>query len=106
MAASRPKLSRALIAAQIGSVLLVFLCIALAPPAEGNMLLIPIARLSEARVIGLAAAEGATVVQRGPLSSSVIVYGKRDRLFAPLARAGVLMVAGGAVGCRAEAPAA
>jgi len=106
MAARRTKPSRSLISAQIAGALLIFLWIALAPPAEGNILLIPVARQSEAQIVALALEQGASLVQRGPMPSSVIVYGKRDSLFAPLARAGVLMVAGGAVGCRAGKQAA
>jgi hypothetical protein len=90
---------RALIGAQIAGALLVFACIALAPPAEGNMLLVPVARQSEGHIVALALMQGASVVQRGPLPSSVVVYGRRDSLFGPLARAGVLIVAGSAVGC-------
>jgi len=100
MTARRAKSSRSLIGAQIVGALFVFLWIALAPPAEGNILLIPVARQSEARIVALALERGASLVQRGPIKSSVIVYGKRDSLFVPLARAGVLMVAGGVVGCR------
>lgn len=84
----------------MGVALLVFVLIALAPPAEGNMLLIPVGSRSEAQVVTLALMQGASLVQRGPFRSSVIVYGKRASLFGPLARAGVLAVSGGAVGCR------
>jgi len=104
MAARRVKSSRSLIGAQIAGALLVFLLIALAPPAEGNILLVPVARQSEGQIVALALTRGASLVQRGPLPSSVIVYGKRESLFVPLAGAGVLMIAGGAVGCRAPKP--
>lgn len=74
--------------------------IALAPPAQGTMLLVPVAGQSESRIVALALASGATLVQRGSLPSSVIVYGKRGALLGPLARAGVLTLSAGAVGCR------
>ena len=90
---------RNLIGAQILGALLVFACIALAPPAEGNMLLVPVGPQSEGQITALALLRGASVVQRGPLPSSVIVYGRRASLFGPLARAGVLTLAGGAAGC-------
>lgn len=93
--------SRGLIGAQIAGTLIMFVCIALAPPAEGNMLLVPASNRSEGEIAMLATTHGAVLVQRGPLRSSIIVYGKRASLFGPLARAGVLTVAGGAVGCRA-----
>jgi hypothetical protein len=85
---------------QILGALGIFALIALAPPAQGTMLLVPIAGQSESRVVTLALAQGATLVQRGPLPSSVIVYGKRGSLFGPLTRAGVITLSGGAVGCR------
>jgi hypothetical protein len=100
MSALATSSKRALIGAQMLGALLVFACVALAPPAEGNMLLVPVAPQSEGRVVALALTRGASVIQRGPLPSSVIVYGRRDSLFGPLARAGILTLAGGAVGCR------
>lgn len=100
MPAPRATTKRALIGAQIAGALLVFACVALAPPAEGNMLLVPVAPQSEGRIVALALTQGASVIQRGPFPSSVIVNGRRDSLLGPLARAGVLTLAGGAVGCR------
>ncbi len=102
MSASVATSKRTLIGAQIAGALVVFACVALAPPAEGNMLLVPVSPQSEGRIVALALTRGASVIQRGPLPSSVIVYGRRDRLFGPLARAGVLTLAGGAVGCRPD----
>ena len=104
MAVRRVKSSSSLIGAQIFGALLVLLCIALAPPAEGNILLVPVGHQAQGKIAALALAQGASLVQRGPLPSSVIVYGKRDNLFLPLAHAGILMVAGGAVGCRTPKP--
>lgn len=101
MSAWHGKSRRTYIGAQVAGALTVFACIALAPPAEGNMLLIPVGHQSEAQIVSLALTRGASLVQRGPFRSSVIVYGKRGALFGPLARAGVLTVAGGAAGCRA-----
>lgn len=97
---------RAMLGAQLSGALLVFACVALAPPAEGNMLLVPVAPQNEGRVVALALARGASVIQRGPLPSSVIVYGRRDSLLGPLAHAGILTLAGGAVGCRTNGVAA
>jgi hypothetical protein len=95
-----PTFRRSVVVGQIVGALGIFALIALAPPAEGTMLLVPIAGQSENRIVGLAIAGGATLVQRGPFPSSVIVYGKRASLLEPLSRAGVLTLSGGAVGCR------
>jgi len=89
-----------MIRAQIAGALILRAVIALAPPDQGTMLLVPVAAWSQGQVTALALARGASVVQRGPLPSSVIVYGARARLFAPLARAGILTLASGAAGCR------
>ena len=91
---------RSLVVSQILGALGIFVLIALAPPAQGTMLLVPLAGQPESRIVAIALAQGATLVQRGPLPSSVIVYGKRASLLGPLSRAGVLTLSGGAVGCR------
>jgi len=100
MSTRHPSARRRLVVVQILGALCVFGLVALAPPAQGTMLLIPIAGQSEGQMMALALSRGATVVQRGPLPASVIVYGTRQSLLAPLTRAGVLTLAGGAVGCR------
>jgi len=95
---------RSLVVGQVVGALGIFAAIALAPPAQGTMLLVPVAGQSESRVVMLALAHGATLVQRGSLPSSVIVYGSRASLLGPLSRAGVLTFSGGAVGCRSPKP--
>jgi hypothetical protein len=100
MSARRSLSRRSLVVAQILGALCVFGLIALAPPAQGNILLIPVAGQSEAQIVALALTRGATLVQRGPFPASVIVYGRRDSLLGPLTRTGVLTLSGGAVGCR------
>jgi hypothetical protein len=94
---------RSLIVAQILGALVVFALIALTPPARGTMLIVPLGGLHQGEMTALALSHGASVMQRGPLPSSMIIYGDRAQLLLPLARAGVLMVAGGAVGCGAVA---
>ena len=97
---ARLSFRRSLVVSQILGALSIFVLIALAPPAQGTMLLVPLAGQPESRIVAIALAQGATLVQRGPLASSVIVYGKRASLLGPLSRAGVLTLSGGAVGCR------
>jgi len=100
MSARPSAFRRTLVVGQILGVLGVFALVALAPPAQGTMLLVPISGQSESRIVAIALAQGATLVARGPLPSSVIVYGKRASLLGPLSRAGVLTLSGGAAGCR------
>ena len=99
----RVKSSRVFVGIQIAAVLLVFACVSLAPPAQGNILLLPLARQAQGQMVELAVAGGATVVQRGPLPYSLVVYGRRAALIGPLARKGILTLAAGAVGCRSQA---
>jgi hypothetical protein len=79
--------------------LALFVLLAAAPPARGALLIVAVGGRSQAELTTLAVAHGASLLRRGPLPSSLIVYGERDRLAWPLARAGVLTVNGGAVGC-------
>lgn len=97
---ARPSFRRSLVVGQILGALGIFVLIALAPPARGTMLLVPLAGQPESRIVTIALAQGATLVQRGPFPSSVIVSGTRASLLGPLSRAGILTLSGGAVGCR------
>jgi len=106
MSARPSAFRRSLVVGQILAALGIFALIALAPPAQGTMLLVPISGQSESRIVAIALAQGATLVERGPLPSSVIVYGERASLLGPLSRAGVLTLSGGAVGCRSGKQAA
>jgi hypothetical protein len=85
---------------QATGALIFFLLLAIAPATKGSMLLVSIKERPPGELIALALARGASLIQRGPLPSSVIVYGERSRLLVPLAREGVLTLAGGAAGCR------
>lgn len=96
----RHSFRRSLVAGQVLGTLAIFALVALAPPAQGTMLLVPLSGQSESRVVTIALDRGATLVGRGPLPSSVIVYGTRTSLLGPLSRAGVLALSGGAAGCR------
>ena len=79
-----------------------FAVLAVAPPARGTMLLVPLVPRGQAQTTMLALSHGATLVQRGPLPSSVIVYGESAQIAWPLARDGVLTLAGGWAGCRPD----
>ena len=76
-----------------------FVLLAVAPPARGALLILPLGGYSQAELTTLALAHGASLLGRGPMASSLIVYGERDRLVWPLVRAGVLTLNAGAAGC-------
>lgn len=69
--------------------------IALAPPAEGPMLLVPLlpGHAGSVAALNLALGSGATLLAAGPLSGSLIVRGNRARLLGPLLASGTLVLA-------------
>ena len=70
--------------------------LALAPPAHGVMLLVPL--VGDAPVARLARDGDALLLARGP-ASSVVVRGDRHTLFWPLLRGGVLTMSAPALLC-------
>ena len=73
--------------------------IALAPPARGAMLLVPLTGQARADLPGLAIGRGALLLGQGPLSGSLVVRGDRARLGATLLRRGILSVAAPEIFC-------
>lgn len=71
-------------------------CLAFAPPARGEMLLVPI--VNGAPVARLARQGDALLISRGPVNG-LVVRGEREALFWPLLRAGVMTVAAPASVC-------
>jgi hypothetical protein len=88
-----------LMMAQSLGVLLGIAVLAVMPPVEGNTLLIPLRSDARRQVVAWAAGRGATLVQLGRFQGSIIVRGARWRLL-PLLGRGVLVLQGGASGCR------
>ncbi len=84
---------------QIAGATFVFALLAVAPPARGTMLLVSLVPRDQAEITTLALSHGASLVQRGPLPSSLIIYGESAQIAWPLARDGVLTLAGGKTGC-------
>ncbi|WP_231731696.1 hypothetical protein [Sphingomonas sp. CCH5-D11] len=71
-------------------------CLAFAPPARGEMLLVPI--VNDAPVARLARERDALLVSRGP-AEGLVVRGDRNALFWPMLRAGVMTLAAPASVC-------
>lgn len=72
------------------------------PPLEGRMMLVPLTDHARAALLPVAVEHGARLVARGPISGSMLVEGRRDRLADPLLRDGVLLLAARAGGCGAD----
>jgi len=90
---------QAVLGVQLGGAIVVLLALAVVPPAQGNMLLVPMTR--EAPAVALAVAAGGLVIASAP-RGAVVVRGRRDRLIWPLLRAGVLTLAAPEVVCGTE----
>lgn len=87
------------IAAQLALVLGGFLLLRAQPPAQGNMLLVPMAGQSRSELANFAVGNGLTIVTAGDWTESLVVRGERNRLGWALASEGVLVLATAIEGC-------
>ncbi|CAN5477491.1 hypothetical protein BH09PSE4_BH09PSE4_15130 [soil metagenome] len=92
-------LGKAGVVAQIALIGAVLGFVALAPPATGRFMLIPITESGARRVAKLAIEQDARLVSAGPFGRSLIVEGTRSRLFVTMLRAGILPIAGFTSAC-------
>jgi hypothetical protein len=88
---------------QIGGVATMLAGLAIAPPAEGNLLLMPL--LPHRLVAAAAVSHGATIVARGRLPGSLVVRGRFAALAGPMIGAGVLVIGAPALLCGEAVPA-
>ena len=68
--------------AQVAMVAVSIIALALAPPREGPMMVIPLGDAAVAQTMGWALPEGAAFLGLGPVPGSILVYAKRDLLTA------------------------
>ena len=85
-----------LLTVQVAAALLAPVALALAPPASGAMLLIPVGRTD---AVVFAREHGALLLAPGALPGSIVVTGDRTRLLADPLRSGILVVAAMPSGC-------
>ncbi len=96
-------LSSTLLAVQLVAVSASLAAIALYPPEQGTMLLIPVWPGAEHRLTARAVEAGALLVDRGPLPNSLVVSGARSAILPTMLSSGVLTVSGPAAGCGTSA---
>jgi len=96
---SRVSLPALAVSTQVAGVLAAFLGLTLAPPAQGTMLLMPIGGTTQGQLATIAIDHGAQIVARGRWDGSIVVQGERARLWQPLTRVGVLVLASTSSGC-------
>lgn len=75
------------------------LALALAPPAEGFMVIVPLLPNSPATTIGWVQNADALLIQRGPYTGSYIVKGSLGALFLPALSHGALLFNARFSGC-------
>lgn len=83
---------------QIGASVLGLAALALAPPARGRMVLVPVWPGSAVRLAAAAMERGGRLVATGPFAGSLVVEGERARLIPLLAR-GVVPLSATAIDC-------
>jgi hypothetical protein len=76
-----------------------FAAFALAPPARGAMLLVPLTPEARARLPMLAIEHGALLLKQGPIRGSLMVRGDRDLLAGAMLRQAILPLAAPEILC-------
>lgn len=76
--------------------------LALMPPKNGRMLLVPVSTAAEHGMIKLAIDQGALLVGPGPVPGSFVVQGERGRLWSAMLQAGVVATAAPSSGCGSD----
>ena len=74
-----------------------------APPASGEILLLPFTPAGAERLPRLATSGGLALVARGPIAGSLVVRGAGQRIAGHMIAMGVLPVAAAATGCGSAA---
>jgi hypothetical protein len=87
-----------LVSAQIAGIVLVFAALAFFPPMAGRTILIPLGG-DPHRVFTIAFANGASLVERGPLAGSIVIQGRRGDMLGTLYHDHILMLAAPYAGC-------
>ena len=74
--------------------------VALMPPAQGNMVAIPL--FSESRSAGMAAliSAGARIERAGPIAGSLVLAADRDAILPEALKHGILLLPTSIAGCR------
>ncbi len=92
---------RMLLPLQLGATLVAVPMLALAPPAQGRILLVPIWPGSGAHLAADEVARGARLVAPGPFAGSLVIDGPREAVTGGLWARGVLVVGAAGVDCGA-----
>jgi hypothetical protein len=91
--------SAALIGAQALVALGGLVALRLQPPAQGEMLLVPLGDQAQSELVTFAHARGFSMIAAGDWPGSMVVRGERDRLGWALRDEGLLVIASEFKGC-------
>ncbi|MHA6722588.1 hypothetical protein [Sphingomonas sp. RS2018] len=97
-----PSASKSSSVALFGQAMLVgatIMAAAIAPPARGRMLVVPMWTAGEGDAVRIALGNGALLLDRGPIARSIVVDGDRTRLAGPLVAAGMALTSAPSGGC-------
>lgn len=87
------------LAAHLMLILIGLPLLAFYPPAQGAMLLVPMTADARGAMLPVALAHGGRMMARGSLPGSIVMWGDRAALAAPLLGRAVLVMAADAAGC-------
>ena len=90
---SAERLSRLLLSLHLATVTLVLLVLAVAPPAHGQFLLLPLSAKAGERLAADALERGGRLLGAGPVAGSIVVWGDRDVVTKGLIERGVVTIA-------------
>jgi hypothetical protein len=99
MSSPVPTAPRRLVTLQVTLMAVTLLTLALFPPAQGKMILVPLRTGAEATMIAGAVDQGATLVGAGPLPHSFVVNGTRANIAPAMLARGILVLAAPPAGC-------
>ena len=88
-----------LVFGQVALVLTGLASLALSPPAMGRMLLIPVTEHGRVHMLRHALLAGGSLIARGPVAGSYIVFGDRSRIAPSIYADGVLTLKGSGALC-------
>jgi hypothetical protein len=91
--------SGTLVVVQLVAVVASLVAIALYPPPQGKMLLVPVWPGAEQGLAARAVKAGARLVDRGPLANTLVISGDRAAIWSAMASSGVLTLAAPTGGC-------
>jgi hypothetical protein len=100
---NQPRIGALLILMQASVCVLGTAVMLLAPPASGEVLLVPLTATGAARMPALATTDGTRMIARGPVAGSIVVRGDGYRIARRMIASGILAISASTAGCEQAA---